>query len=204
MKRCADCQQIKNPEEFNTDKRSKDGMQSYCKECKKKRQILRTEGKIEPRHVVRQHKVMKLARSLADGNELPEAYHKLGMTKNTRVAASAANNFLSSMNNNEMELFRKMLTPPKILQSVAGFFERVLTDEIESTIDERLKTITTWGRFAGTFAPEKVETASITTSAEIRTSTLEEVAKMLEAKDKENYVTEIESAKSPDEGKGGK
>lgn len=35
VKRCACCRKLKEFFEFNTSKRSKDGLQSYCKTCQK-------------------------------------------------------------------------------------------------------------------------------------------------------------------------
>ena len=176
-KTCKKCRETKSAEHFSKEKRSTDGLAATCKACKNL-------AKKSPKSVLRKHKLVKIARGVADGKTLGEAYYDLGTTKSRAVAAAGATSFINKSTEEEMEVFRAMLTPNKILTGIRDFFSDVLTREHPSTIDEYNKTLASWGKFAGTFAPEKTETTTTTMTAKSNMNTLEEVAKML--KEKEN------------------
>lgn len=185
LKRCPTCGETLPASEFYADRTNKlDGLQAQCKVCKRQSVKARRDGKITPRAIVKQQKAMKIARSMADGNDLSEAYMSIGTTKNKTVARSCATRFINSIGEDESEMFRRMLMPPKVLNGLRDFFSDVLTRRIPVTICEFDKVANTWGKFTGTFAAERVETASVTTSAEVRAETLEAVAEMLEKNDK--------------------
>ena len=188
-KRCCTCKKIKTADDFHNDSDKPGGKQSQCKECKLKAVKARAEGKITPRAIIKQRKMMRIARKCADGKDPAEAYFELGTTKNKSVATKAVNNFLKILDDSDTETFRKMITPPKVYNGLRDFFTEVLTRDALVTVDEYIKTALCWGKFAGTFAPESVITSSTTTTAETRVSILEDVSKMLEANDKKEPLS---------------
>ena len=183
QKRCSKCGEIKERTAFYKDKRTKDGLQAYCRSCKLQAQ--RERGKGGVRKIMKQQKILAMAKGMAEGKTPGQAYMEISDCKSMRVAQDGAKNFLNKIETSDLDIFREYLCPPEILNSVKDFFTRVLTGQIPVTNKEYLETLAGWGKFAGTFAPDKIENIQKTTPDEVVHDTLEKVSQMLEAKDKE-------------------
>jgi hypothetical protein len=179
-KTCKDCKTALPIDYFAPEKRSADGFTAVCRMCKKKRQkeLKELKADSDPKQILKKHKMLKIIRKIASGESLSDAYFDLGTTKNKTVASSAASNFIRTFNDTEKNLFRKMLTPPPILNGIKEFFTDVLTRSVVVTIDEYNKTLANWSKLTGAFLEEDNPSTTITTEQSL--TTLEEVAKMLE------------------------
>lgn len=191
-KKCSHCKQVKLAKEFYKDANTVSKLQAYCIECKTLAQQERLAGKVTPRLVKKHIKMMKIAKGMAQGKSLEESYMELGTTKSLVKAKSAADSFLTDLDGTELEVFRRMLTTPVILISVQEFFTNVLTRKIDTTVEEYLKTLLGWGKFAGTFAPEKVETINRTEMIDKKEQLLEEVNDFLKKQKGETDETKEE------------
>lgn len=188
MKTCKECKQLKEPEQFYKEKRSVDGLTAVCRICKQQRQKDIKSGIVEPKQILRRHKVLKVARKLAEGESLQDAYFSLGTTKDKHIASSAASTFIKNFGDVEKNLFRQMLTPAPILSGIRNFFNDILTREVPSTIDEYNKTLANWCKMTGAYVDNNTTTTTLTTEQSI--TTLEEVAKMLEKQEEKKQLKE--------------
>lgn len=121
LKKCAKCQRKLLENSFHMDKRARDGLQKYCKECKtiansKKEQMSTTN--IEK--ALQITKLQALSDHIAQGKSPVQAYRDIQGYAPSTKASLFLDKFLANLQPDVLESFKQSLQDPQLL---GGFFK---------------------------------------------------------------------------------